>query len=297
MNKLDSFISVVSLLEPDPSSVQFYLTELQSHLENNFTDYEIIVIDRGSSEAASAHLEQLLHSIPSIRQLKLAFYVDDDVAFAAGMENAIGDFVILHSSSRDPVNCIRPLVDASIEGKDIIIGSARQHQTPGYKLLRPFIQWVLNRIGYNLPRNATGLRCLSRRVVNAITRSGRFHHQLYVRINKTGYPYSTYHYSINDNYKSRRTLRNGLSQGSHLLVFNSTKPLRWMSGLGLLGSLAALSFSLYSLAVHYFKDNVIEGWTTMIFFTSFLFAIMFAILAFFGEYLGRLLDERHDQSD
>ena len=35
----------------------------------------------------------------------------------------------------------------------------------------------------------------------------------------------------------------------------------------------------------------------MILFTSWLFMIMFVILAFLGEYLGRLLDERNEQSD
>jgi ABC-type dipeptide/oligopeptide/nickel transport system permease subunit len=81
------------------------------------------------------------------------------------------------------------------------------------------------------------------------------------------------------------------------MVFNSTKPLRWISGLGVLGSMMAFSFSLYSLVIHYFKETVIEGWTTMVLFTSLLFMIMFIILAFLGEYLSRLLDDRNEQSD
>ena len=158
------------------------------------------------------------------------------------------------------------------------------------------MQWLLKHIGYNLPRNATSLRCLSRRAVNAVTRTGRFHHQFYVRINNTGYPYGIYSYSQKRS-EAKRTLVNGLSNGLHLMVFNSTKPLRWISGLGVIGSLMAFSFSLYSLVIHYFKETVIEGWTTMVLFTSLLFMIMFIILAFLGEYLSRLLDDRNEQSD
>jgi hypothetical protein len=187
-------------------------------------------------------------------------------------------------------------VRESLQGFDIVIGQSQQNQTVGYAMVRPLIQWFLNRIGYNLPRNATSLRCLSRRAVNAVTRTGRFHHQFYVRINNTGYPYTVYNYQLKPTDR-KRTLASGLSNGLHLLVFNSTKPLRWISGLGVFGSLMAFSISLYSIVIHYFKETVIEGWTTMVLFTSMLFMILFIILAFLGEYLSRLLDDRNEQSN
>ena len=297
MEKSNNFVSVVSLMEGNYEKITTYLEDLYTHLNNNFDDYEIVLIDQDSKPELTTKVEKLLTHIPSIRYLRLAYNVHDDVALAAGLENAIGDFVILHSASEDPVDCISDIVNQSQNGFDIIIGASSQRQTIGYKLVRPMIQSVLNRIGYNLPRNATGLRCLSRRAVNAVTQSGRFHHKLYVRINNTGYPYSVYHYAQKNNGEIKRTLRNGIFQGLYLLVFNSTKPLRWMSGLGVFGSLMAFSFSLYSIAVHYFKETVIEGWTTTILFISMLFMIMFMILAFFGEYLGRLLNERNEQND
>jgi hypothetical protein len=45
------------------------------------------------------------------------------------------------------------------------------------------------------------------------------------------------------------------------------------------------------------NDHVTEGWTTTILFISFLFAILFTILAFFGEYLARLLNDRSEHKD
>lgn len=297
IDKIDGFVSVVSLVEGNDDSLEKYLYDLQEHLKDNFEDYEIVLIDQGLRDVSTDKVEELLTKIPSVRYIKLAFSVHDDVALAAGLENAIGDFVILHSESEDPVECIAGLVRKSIEGFDIVIGVSRQNQSLGYKLVRPLIQWMLKGIGYNVPRNATRLRCLSRREVNAVTRTGRFHHQFYVRINNTGYPYTVFEYAQNNNISTKRTLGMGLTQGLYMLIFNSTKPLRWMSGLGVLGGLLAFSFSLYSLLVRYFKESVIEGWTTMVLFTSLLFMIMFIILAFLGEYLGRLLNENNNQSD
>jgi hypothetical protein len=71
------------------------------------------------------------------------------------------------------------------------------------------------------------------------------------------------------------------------MVFNSTKPLRWMSFLGIMGSILAMVFSIYSLLVHLINDTVASGWTTTILF----------MLSFFGEYLARLLNDRSEHKD
>ena len=83
----------------------------------------------------------------------------------------------------------------------------------------------------------------------------------------------------------------------HLLVFNSTAPLRWMSGLGMAGSFLAFLVGAYGVLINIFQGHVVEGWTSLVLFMSFLFMLLFMILAFFGEYLGRLLDERGDQRE
>jgi polyisoprenyl-phosphate glycosyltransferase len=56
-------------------------------------------------------------------------------------------------------------------------------------------------------------------------------------------------------------------------------------------------FSIYSLLVHLINDTVASGWTTTILFMSMLFAILFTMLSFFGEYLSRLLNDRSEHKD
>ena len=297
INKIDSFVSVVSVIDNDESLINDYIGELNSFLHANFVDYEIVLIDQRSTDKTQDILAELLHKIPSIRNILLTTKVHHDVALAAGLENAIGDFVILHSIKYDPVESILDVVKKGMSGHDIVIGSSDKNMTLGYKIIRPWIQWILKYIGYNLPKNATELRCLSRRTVNAVTQTGRFHHQLYVRINKTGYPFINYKYNQLSKPNQTRSFLGGIRQAIRLLVFNSTKPLRWMSALGITGSLLAFIFAIYSILIRFFKDNIIEGWTTMILFTSLLFMILFVILAFLGEYLGRLLDDRSEQND
>jgi glycosyltransferase involved in cell wall biosynthesis len=293
---LDCFVSVVAVLRNMSSIVEPFLRRMRKHLDQHFSDYEIVLVDQGSEDGTAEKINALLREIPYVRYIKLSSLVHEDVALAAGMENAIGDFVVLFSPVEDPVDCVFELVQRCRVGSDVVVGAANQPQTFCYRVIRPWIQFALRKIGYDIPRNATGLRCLSRRAVNAVTETGRFHHQFYVRIAKSGYPQSTYSYLlVADNGKKQRTLYQGIRQGIRLLIFNSTSPLRWMSGLGLMGSFLGFVFAAYSLLIRLFKDNVVEGWTTLVLFSSILFMLLFLILAFFGEYLGRLLDDRSEQ--
>jgi glycosyltransferase involved in cell wall biosynthesis len=296
-NKLDCFVSVVSIIQNMEKTIDSYLNDLYLHLEEHFSDYEIVLIDQCSKDGTILTLERLLLKIPSIRLIQLAYPVYNDVAWGAGLENAIGDFVVIFDPLTDPVNCIDKVVKQCKQGSDIVIGVAEQKQSLSYRVIRPWIQFILHKIGYDLPPNTTSLRCLSRRCVNTVTQTGRFHHQFFVRISKSGYTSSTFNYILKKDIQNKHTLRQGVKEIVRLLVFNSTKPLRWMSALGLMGSILAFLIALYGLLIKIFKEHVIEGWASLVMFMSVLFALLFTILAFFGEYLGRLLDDRSEQRD
>ena len=118
-----------------------------------------------------------------------------------------------------------------------------------------------------------------------------------MRIQKTGYPSCTYAYKLLEGAADKKSVIRGLRDFIRLLVFNSSRPLRWMSVLGFVGSLAACLFAAYSVLIHLVSGHVVEGWTTTILFMSILFMLQFVMMAFFGEYLGRLLDDRSEQAD
>jgi uncharacterized protein with PQ loop repeat len=128
-----------------------------------------------------------------------------------------------------------------------------------------------------------------------VTDTGRFHHQFYLRIQKTGYPISELVYEpISENHV-KKSIVYGFRNLVRLMVFNSSRPLRWMSVVGTVGSTSALLFAIYGIVVNLINGHVVEG-TTTILFMSVLFMLQFIMLAFFGEYLSRLLDDRSEQA-
>lgn len=298
--KSDSFVSVVLVHEQPFASLESVLHDIQRELDSCYSDYEVVVIGQGTAKYFTLQDEAVLVNIPSLRYIQLAAREPLDVAWAAALENAIGDFIVMFNPSVDPVQSISESVALCKSGFDVVVGVANQSRTPAYQIYRSMVGSILKLIDYSLPRNATNLRCLSRRAVNSVTSTGRFHHQLSMRIQKTGYPQTAYNYTLLSTdilgEKIPSSLLKGIRDLLRLVVFNSLRPLRWMSGLGLFGSFSAFLFAVYSVLIHLVNGKVVEGWTTTILFMSSLFMMQFIIMAFFGEYLGRLLDDRGDQA-
>ena len=289
---IDCLVSVVTTVRNQGAAIEPFVRRLQALLAAHFCDYEILLIDRRSDDDTLARVECVLREVPGIRLIRLSADVHADVAWAAGCENAIGDFVVLMSLPDDPLELVVPAVRQCREGSDVVVGAAPQAASLPYRLLRPLIGKVLKKfLDYDLPRAATEFRCLSRRAVNSVTEGRCARYRFPLRIARTGYPSSTIAYTRRAGTEPRRDLRRGFRDAMRLLVFNSTAPLRYMSGVGILGSTLAFLGALYSLLVRFFKHDTVEGWTSIVLLFSGLFCLMFVILAFFGEYLGRILDE------
>ncbi|MGF1726766.1 glycosyltransferase [Photobacterium nomapromontoriensis] len=293
MNKQDSFVTVVLVINNKYNELEKYISNMSNYLYDRYSDYEIIIIDRNFEGNSISGVDELLCKYPSIRYILLSTDVSDDVAVAAGIENAIGDFVVNVDVNNDPIDIIDGFVQRCKSGADIVLGVSEQSSTKFYKMVRPYTQKLLDSIGYDFPKNFSGAMCLSRRTVNAVTESGRFYHKLYVKISRTGYSTIDFGYTSLNN-TNKKNVKNGIQEALQYTIFNSTKPLRWMSMLGVLGSLLAFFFALYSLIVNLITNHVSEGWTTLVLFSSILFSLLFTMLAFFGEYLARLLNDRSE---
>lgn len=294
--KSESFVSVVIVVKARLRDIHATLMDVHRVLDENYTDYEIVTIAAGINSTNASDEDIILKKIPSVRIIHLSTEVSIDIALVAGLENAIGDFVVLWNPYADPVEVIPELVKKCRGGQDVVVGVTTRPKSFSYRIIRRLVNMTLKAIEYDLPVNSTGLRCLSRRAVNAVTRIGRFHHQFYLRIQKTGYPAGAFPY-IPLHEGEGMGLFSSVRRLLRLMVFNSSRPLRWMSAIGFSGSLAGFIFACYSVLIHLIDGHVVEGWTTLVLFMSLLFTLQFIMMAFFGEYLGRLLDESSDQSE
>ncbi|MBU3071663.1 hypothetical protein KOI40_17680 [Aestuariicella sp. G3-2] len=289
--KSEDFVSIVIVASVVKAGNLFEkLASLSTFLDERFLDYEILVIEDQPRTISRAKLNNFLNKIGSIRFIELSYEVDFDLSIAIGLENSIGDFVLSFNPECDPPEAIVDMVTmCQNRDLDILVGVAdNARKSIGYRLLRPLASWILKEIEYYVPSDATTLRCISRVACNAVTKAKSAEHQIFVRISQTGLAEGTYRYMYES--ESRRNFISSFIELIDLLIFNTVKPLRWMSMLGLIGSFSAFVFALFSFLSKLLNENVADGWSSLVIFISVLFMILFVILSFFGEYLGRLLN-------
>jgi len=295
LRKRDEFISVIMIgTEMEEMGVTPSIRLLHTYLNSHFVDYEILVIEDLPNIFHNSKLDELLKEVSSTRVIELSYEIDYEVAVTVGMENSIGDYVFVFNTSQDPLEVIIPMVEICSKGDiDVVVGVAQNTKNSlGYSAVRPFASLVLNEIGYYVPKNATTLRCLSRAAVNSATKARNYHHQIFVRISQCGLGSYSFNYQIRNSKMNKKSLFKAMRLTLNLLVFNSTKPLRWMSSLGIFGSFFALAFASYSFFIRLINHNVADGWSSIVILMSILFMLLFIILSFFGEYLGRLLNDQ-----
>jgi glycosyltransferase involved in cell wall biosynthesis len=295
--KSEIFISVVLIVKNKTELLVHYIDKLSPYIDEKYNDYEIVIIDQNSNDDNENKLADTLSIHQSIRHIRLSQEVSSDVALAAGIENAIGDFVVNLNINSDNHELIPLVIEKGTEGNEIVVCVSEKVNSFSYRALKKISSSLLKSIGYSLPSNSTGTFCFSRRAINAITESGRSYCKLHMRIANIGYPLCSFECDSFIDSSKNKSIISGVKETLHHMIFNSTKPLRWMSFLGVVGSLMAMFFSLYSVVTHIFNDQVASGWTTTILFMSTLFAMLFIMLAFFGEYLARLLNDRSEHKE
>ncbi|HEJ2468559.1 TPA: glycosyl transferase family 2 [Vibrio cholerae] len=296
--KNESFVSVVCIIPNAKEKKLDKVKRIHEELESNFTDFEIVLLTENSMrDSQSNALQEILDNLSCIRLIHLSGSIDRDVMYAAGTEFAVGDFVILFNLESDPTNIILPLFKKCSAGHDVVTGVATSTKTVAYKVVRSLFSFLLKGIEYGLPEDSTELRCLSRRAVNSVTRTGRYHHRFFARIQKSGYSSATFKYDYDLDFNELKDIPKMSRFFLSLLVFNSTRPLRWVSTLGAIGSFVAFLYASFSVLSHFISGQVADGWTTTILFISSLFMIQFVILSFLGEYLVRILDDRSEKND
>src|SRR5438067_2315660 len=98
----DWLVSVVAAVQDDAPIVRDFIAEVHDVLAAHYAHYELIVVDDGSTDGTLAAAEALLPRYPCVRVIRLSRRFGLDVATAAGLDTAIGDFVVVMRPRSDP---------------------------------------------------------------------------------------------------------------------------------------------------------------------------------------------------
>lgn len=294
------FVSVVVPLANDGDVLEPFVEELLATLRAGWMNYEVLLVDDGSHDETRAAAVRLLARHECLRYLRLSRRFGPEVALLAGMDNVIGDVVVVLQPESDPPALLPKFVETARSTGGVAFGvrTIPLGEGPVYNLARrAVVRFAAALLELDLPADATLYMAFTRQALNAVNQIRDKSRALRVFGAVIGFPRQRIEYEPVPRRKPVRTKswRDGVRRALSLIVTNSTRPLRWVSVLGVLASFVSLLYALYVCAVALWKPHVAEGWTTLSLSISGLFFLQFLILAVACEYLGRLLEETRDR--
>ena len=293
------FVSVVCRLRDEAASVEPLLADLARVLREHYQNYEIVLVDDGSTDGTAARVKELLSRFECVRLLRLSRKFGLDVALTAGLESAIGDYVVTLSAETDPPALIPEMVALAQRDNAAVYGLAPRRARPLlHRLGAGVFHWACRRLlDLPLQPGATHFRVLSRQAVNAIVEIKDNYRYLRALTPYIGYATRTFAYLPIA--RSGKPPREGLLEAADtaiaVVVSNSSRPLRFVSWLAVLASFLNVAYIGYVFLVNVFKHSVAEGWTTLSVQNAGMFFLLFLILAVVTEYVGRILDETRER--
>jgi glycosyltransferase involved in cell wall biosynthesis len=286
----EAFVSVVAALSGPVADLEGRVAELAAVLAGRFTDYEIILVDDEAGAETTAAADRLLAAQPCLRVIRLTRRFGRQVAAAAGLDSAIGDVAVVLDLAQDPPGLVPALVARVRSGFGVVVGQA----AVGDVAARPgrATSLAARLLRLDVGGHGATLLAFSRPALNAVTRVMQRRRNLGVVSGAIGFPLARVPYQRRPGGPPpRRSLFDRLRDARDTLVLHTTRPLRLVTGAGLLASALNLLYAGYVVAVNLFKERVAEGWTTLSLQISGMFFLVFIILTVLAEYLGKTLEE------
>lgn len=292
---MKGMLSVIVLLDSSAQDPKPVLLAIQDSLGALAAEREILVIANGAPDAAILSMKSALSEIPDVTVFCLSRVVDRDVAMLAGLENAIGDMIIVMEPDLQQAKSIPILVEAAAKGYDVVVGDAagRAEGREVYDFIaRGFFKLYRRLTGIDM-RNDDQFRLLTRAVSNYVVQHEGTEHMISALSLTAGFPVCRVSYDAAEApARTRRSFASASNKAVRMLLSSSAAPIRAVSLVSFGAAILNLIYAIYVVGVLLFKKDVVAGWTTLSLQMSgmfFLFSLLFALVA---EYILQI----HDRS-
>lgn len=290
--KSDDFISIILPFQEFVDRLHGVFLEIHDVLDKHYNHFEIIIVDNGSTQFTQIDLEKLVTTIRYMRIIRLSRNFGEEIAIAAGLDSAIGDFILVFNVYTDPVSAIHPIIKQSKQSGNIVYG-VDPHARKRFFLkffAHLFHIYCRRFLRIDLAPFATHLRVMPRKVVNAHTLTRDRNLSLRLFTATAGYRAEPFLYrQKTEQIKIKRTLADEVNAAWAIIMANSNRPLRWLTHIALFGASLNFCYSFYIVAIFIVRSDVAKGWTTLSLQLSGMFFVVLLFLAFLTEAIGYIL--------
>ncbi|MEP6496045.1 MAG: glycosyltransferase family 2 protein [bacterium] len=281
----ETLVSIIAPLEFEtPAVVEAFVEETVVTLRGIVSHYELILVDDGAPEETVARVLTLLERYDFVRFLRLSRHFGEETAISAGLDLAIGDYMIVMLPNMDPPALIPEFLERTGDGIDVVYGIRLHRKTEPiwYRAGARIFYWYINSVvKAGIPEDSTQFRCMSRQVVNAITQIRGPDQYLrlltsYIGFRKQGLPYSPINRTGGTIVRPKRE---AVHLARVLVMDHTTHPLRVVIWSGMM-------LSLLNAVVALGQSSRDGNWSRIQ--PAAVLLVLAAVLTAIGEYVGGL---------
>jgi polyisoprenyl-phosphate glycosyltransferase len=260
--------------------------------------FELLLVDDGSTDGSAAWAAARAVLDPRVKLLRLSRNFGHQLAITAGMDHANGDaVVIMDADLQDPPELLPALVARWREGHEIVYAVRTRRGGEGWTkrfLAATFYKTFRRLANIDVPLDAGDFRLVDRKVIEALKQVRELHRFVRGLTCWVGFSQSAVYYERAPRHagvtkypvwKSTRLAWDAITS------FSST-PLRWMTAIGLLVSLAGLLQAVRVVVDRLlYPESMERGWASLAAITLFLGGVQLISLGLIGQYVGRIFEE------
>ena len=284
------FLSAIYVVRNQVDQLESIVKSASTVLAPLVSDYEIIIVDNASTDESITELKRLTGKAgyPNVQVYALTKKVDRDTAAWVGLENALGDFMLVIDPQLDDINFLPQMLEKAVTGADVVFADNQEkpkQSVPYHIAYATFDALYKFFNGIQLAKETPQYRLLSKRVVNFILQYPQpVVTYRYLPISG-GFSRANLKYSFTPLTNPKKQLGDDVVKGIRLLVSTTQAPMRLVTFLSLFGALANLVYSIYIIVIALFKNNVAPGWVSLSLQQSGMFLLLSLVLCVLGEYI------------
>ena len=257
-------------------------------------DCRALFVNDGSKDGTWALIQQLHAQCPIFSGVDLTRNRGHQNALLAGLMTAKdrADMVIsMDADLQDDVDAVDAMVEKYHQGCDIVYGvrSSRKKDTFFKRFTAEGFYRVMNALGAETVFNHADYRLMSKDALEGLAQFKEVNLFLRGIVPMVGYTSATVEYERGERFagESKYPLKKMLAFAMEGIASLSTKPLRWITGLGFLIFAVSIVMLIYSV-VRWITGETILGWASLICSVWAIGGLILLSLGVMGEYIGKI---------
>lgn len=290
-------ISVVVSVYNEELALDMFFEETKKVLDSMKWDYELIFVNDGSADASYEHLKKFAAACDKVKVVNFSRNFGHEAAMIAGVDHAQGDAVVcMDADLQHPPAYIPEITEAFDRGYNVVNMVRTKNEDAGLikRITSSAFYKVLNWMSpVKFQNNASDFFAFDAKVMHVIKNEYRERIR-FLRgfVQNVGFQRTTIEFEAAKRVagESKYSIKKLFQFSVHTLFSFSDLPLKLGVYSGIVTALLGIILMIYTI-INKVMFNVPAGYSTIIVFLCFMFAMLMVIIGVIGEYISILFTE------